>query len=340
MSKAGLQLFQLGISHQKAPLEVREKISTEGEKREALLGSLRTLSGLDEFLLLNTCNRVEIYGVGGDHVSAEVVAHFCRIHAMDSAEFSRYGEQLCGESAVRHIMEVASGLDSQMLGETEIFGQVKQAYEAAGRDSTLGPVLHKLFQKAFHAAKWVRTHTDISRGQVSIGNVAADLAGRIFGNLKRSRILLIGTGEVGEKTAQALVSRGARTVAVTSRTAENAQRLALAIGGEAVLFDTFANALHDYDIIIGSTAAPDFVLTLEDVNKALGKRRTRPLFLIDLALPRDIDPDSSGLQNVFLYNLDDLSGIANENLRSREAEAERSRNYIEDKAARLWESLQ
>ena len=202
-----------------------------------------------------------------------------------------------------------------------------------------GPVLNRLFEKSFQAAKSARTQTGITKGQVSIGNVAVDLANRIFGQVKNSRVLLIGSGEVGELTAQALKSRGVADISVTSRTFENAHKLAHQFGGAAIDFEDFVNQLHRFDIIISSTAAPGAILTPETIRKALKQRRARPLFLIDLAMPRDIDPAVEDVDNVYLYNLDDLSTIANENLALRKAEIDKARTILKAHAWNLWLQL-
>jgi len=226
-----------------------------------------------------------------------------------------------------------------MVGETEILGQLKQAYTAARDAQCAGNVFTRLFEKSFQAAKAARSQTAITRGQISIGNITVDLASRIFGKLDKSRVLLIGSGEVGEKTAQALKSRGVGDISVSSRTFENAHRLAHSLGGSAIDFEDFKSQLAHFDIIIGSTAAPGTILSREVIEATMEQRPERPCFLIDLALPRDIDPSVEAVENVYLYNLDDLSKIANENLTARTAEIEKAREILKKHAWNLWLQL-
>jgi glutamyl-tRNA reductase len=240
---------------------------------------------------------------------------------------------------VRHLLEVSSGLDSQMIGENEIFGQVKSAYAAAQERRTVGPVLNRLFQKAFHAAKHVRTHTAITEGQISVANVAVDLAVNIFGDLSSAQVLLLGAGEIGEKTAKAFQSRGAGGLAVSSRTLARAMELASTFGAVALPFEHFAAHLHQFDIVVCSTAAPGSVVALTDVVASMKRRPARPLFLIDLAMPRDVDSAVAGLANVFLYNLDDLARIADQNRAVRAAKVAQARELVEARTQALWEQL-
>ena len=226
-----------------------------------------------------------------------------------------------------------------MVGETEIMSQMKSAYSDARDSESTGKVLNRLFEKSFQAAKSARTQTGITRGQVSIGNVAVDLASRIFGKLTHSRVLLLGSGEVSEKTAQALKSRDVADISVSSRTFENARRLARELNGSAIDFSDFARRLDRFDIIIGSTASPEPILDFPLIRETMRRRPDQPLFLIDLALPRDIDPSVEDVEYVYLYNLDDLSKIANENLAARKAEIENARGILKKHAWSLWLQL-
>ncbi|MFW6218270.1 MAG: glutamyl-tRNA reductase [Verrucomicrobiota bacterium] len=293
-----------------------------------------------ECLVLNTCNRIEIYGlaegpVDEDRIRAELCAH----HGIERRLFDAHSFCYTNLDTLQHALEVAAGLQSQMVGETEILGQMKQAFAAAKAAQCTGTVLNRLFEKCFQAAKSARTQTGITKGQVSIGNIAVDLAGRIFGRLQNSRVLLIGSGEVGEKTAQALRSRGVGDIAVTSRTFENAHALAHALRGAAIDFADFHAQLHHYDILICATSAHGPLLDRARLRPIMKARPEQPLFCIDLALPRDIDPDVERLDNVYLYNLDDLSAIANENLAQRKAEIERARAILKAHAWQLWLQL-
>ena len=242
-------------------------------------------------------------------------------------------------AAVVHLFEVAAGLDSQMVGETEILGQVKDAYAAAQAAGTVGPVLNRVFQKAFHAAKIVRRETAIGEGQVSVATVAVALAERIFGRLHDSRVLVVGAGDIAEKTAKALRSREAGTVVFVNRTAAHAEELAREFAGSALPFARLAEGLAESDIVVSSTAAPEPVLTVPMVYAAMHKRASRPLFLIDLALPRDIEPGAAELPNVFVYNLDDLARLAEENIAQRRAEIDRARALLTGRAEETWQKL-
>jgi glutamyl-tRNA reductase len=329
-------LFLLGASHHTAPLAVREKLALDDARAAALAARLQATPGVKEFALLNTCNRVEIYGVARDpEALAALRAALCEITGCTPAEFETHGFARHNHDAVAHLFAVAAGIDSQMLGETEILGQVKAAYDDALARAWTGPVLNRVFQKTFQAAKYIRTHTAIGDGQISVATVAVDLAGRIFGELATSRILVIGAGDIGQKTVQAFQSRGASAITVASRTLARAEAAAPA-GGEAASLAELPEAVAAADIVASSTAAPEHVLTRDLVAAAMAHRPARPLFLIDLAVPRDIDPAAAELANVFLYNLDDLAKIAEENLAQREAEVARCRAIVAERTAALW----
>lgn len=335
-----LTLFTLGASHHTTPIELREKLALTADKMNTFCERLNQLAGLREYAVLNTCNRVEFYGLAD---STETVTNlqreFCAFQGFSDAEFHAIRQHALNRDAIQHLLEVSSGLDSQMLGETEILGQVKEAYAAAQSRHSTGPVLNRVFQKNFQYAKHVRTHTAITEGQISVANVAVDLATKIFGDLAEARILLLGAGEIGDKTAKAFQSRGARALTVASRRLERAQELATTLGATALPFEQWASHLADFDIVVCSTAAPQTVVTSQSIQAAMKKRPARPLFLIDLALPRDVDPSAAEMENVFLYNLDDLAKIAEENLAARTAEVARAREILIEKANSLWEQI-
>ncbi len=333
----GPSLFMWGVSHKKAPLQLRERCVLSPEQRTDFEALLKT-AGLREHLILSTCNRFEIYAVGG--APPEFFARALeRLNALPEGELENYHEQLKGEQAVNHLMRVAGGLDSQMVGETEIFGQVKDAYAAAQAAGATGAVLNRLFQKAFQAAKWVRSHTDISRGLTSVGSVAVDLAERIFGDLEKAHVLVLGAGEVGEKTLAAMRSRGARRTTLASRTHEHA--LAMAAQDENITAMPLQDALENlwrFDIVIASLAAQQPVLENFLIDAALTKRRFEPMFFIDAAMPRNIELCGE-LPQAYVYNLDDLSKIANENLASRHKAIEACEKILSQRAEKLWQSL-
>ena len=333
-------LFLLGCSHHTAPLEVRERISLTAEGLEAAAVELSGLPFLQESAILNTCNRLEFYGVS-DSASprAKMEDWLSGFQLLDATVFKSAAFWQEGVGVVQHLFEVSAGIDSQMVGETEILGQVKDAYAKAVARNCTGTMLNQLFQKSFQAAKWARSHTGIGCGHVSIGNVAVELASRIFGNLLGSRILVIGTGEIGETTVRALQSRGCRSITITSRTFAKAADLAHKFQGAAIDFTDFRGQLDAFDILISATDADGFVLQSSDIEISQSRRRGRPIFLIDLAMPRDIDQRAALLENVFLYNLDDLSVIANENLLQRKKEVEGCRGSLAVRASRLWEGM-
>lgn len=330
-------LFLLGASHHTAPIAVREKLALDESRAAALAARLQQTPGVGEFALLSTCNRVEIYGVSRDAATlAALRAGFAATTGCTLAELEGVLELRQNHEAVSHLFSVASGLHSQIVGETEILGQVKGAYETALARRWTGPVLNRVFQKTFQAAKHIRTHTAIGEGQISVASVAVDLAGKIFGDLAPVNILVVGAGDIGVKTVQAFQSRGAKSITVASRTLSKAEEAAAATGGWAASLADLPEVLAAADIVASSTSAPGLVLTQELVAAAMKRRAARPLFLIDLALPRDIDPEAAKLANVYLYNLDDLAEIAEGNLAQREAEVARCRAIIAERTAALW----
>lgn len=338
MSTAGF--FVIGATHHSAPLEVREKLSLAAAAADALRTELAGIAGLHEFAMLSTCNRIEFYGVASHPDAADdVTAAFCARQNFDTAAFEKIRLSLRDRAAVQHLVEVASGLDSQMVGETEIFGQVKDAYAKAQERRSTGPVLNRLFQKGFQAAKHVRTQTAITEGQVSVANVAVDLALTIYGSLTATRILLLGAGEIGEKTARAFQSRGAAGLTVASRRFERAMELATALGASAMPFEQSASRLAEFDVVVCATAAPEAVVTFATVEAAMRRRPARPLFFIDQALPRDVEATVARLENVFLYNLDDLAQIAEANRAARAVELVKARAIAAEKAGALWQQV-
>ena len=334
-------LFLLGANHHTAPLELREKLALTPEKLSAFQQKLAALEGLREFTVLNTCNRVEFYGVASTPATiARLQAEFCAFQDFPPEEFNAIRQHATGPDALRHLIEVSAGLQSQMLGETEILGQIKDAYADAQSRRTVGPVLNRVFQKTFQHAKYIRSHTAITEGQISIANVAVDLALKIFGHLGETRILLLGAGDIGEKTARAFQSRGAASLTVASRTMDRAMELAKIFNGAALPFETAPRHFAEFDIVVCSTAAPHAIVTHDAVAAAMKKRRAQPLFFIDLALPRDVEPAVAEVQNVFIYNLDDLAKIADENLAAREAQVAKARLIAREKTDALWKQIQ
>ncbi len=333
-------LVLLGASHHTAPLAVRERLAIDSGRAAALAERLRATPGVREFALLNTCNRIELYGVANGASAVDAVRRtLSDVTGCAPAELDGVVVQRENHDAIAHLFEVASGLDSQIVGEVEILGQVKDAYEKALERKWTGPVLNRVFQKTFQAAKHIRTTTAIGAGQISIATVAVDLAGKIYGDLQDVKVLVVGAGEIGLKTVQAFQSRGARSITVASRTLSKAEEAAASAGGWAASLAELPEVLAASDVVASSTSAPHAVLTRELVATAMRRRAGRPLFLIDLALPRDVEPDCASVSGVYLYNLDDLAQIAESNLAQRQAEVAKCRAILADSTAQLWPAV-
>ncbi len=313
-----MNLVVIGLNHRTAPVEVRERVAVPRGRWGAVSAELRK-AGLYEAVVVSTCNRVEVYGVAGEVAAAR------RFFSVPPQHLYEWRDQDC----VRHLCEVVCGLDSMVLGETEVLGQVKQAYEAAQTAGATGPVLNRLFQKAFAAAKHVRSRTAIARGSTSVGNVAVDLAEKIFRNLAARTVMVVGTGEISEATARALRSRGAGTILVCSRAQGRAVEFAAQIGGRAISYEDWPAQFPIVDIVITATGAPHPVITTEKLRPLLRHRPARPLFLIDIAVPRNVEPSCGELEDVFLYDLDDLQQIAQDNRAARERELDACRELID-----------
>lgn len=331
-----MDLLCLGLNHQTAPVDVRERFAVSAEKLGEVSRDLSQLAGINEVVVLSTCNRMEIYAFATELISAEksikqYLAGGSEFAMEDNGHFYKKEK----DDAARHLCRVVSGLDSMVLGETEIFGQVKQAYTKALQASATGGVLNKLFQKSFSVGKKVRTQTTIQGGQTSVGSVAVDLAEKIFGNLKSSEVLIIGAGEMSRLTAQRMMERGAKKIYVVNRSLENAQVLADEMNGEAVSFDDWERVLAKVDIVVSSTGATDPVVRPEHVEKVRAKRKYRPLFMIDIAMPRDIDPDVGKIEEVYLYDLDTLQTQANLNRDKRQEQVQVCEKIIEDEVQKL-----
>ena len=328
-----MELACLGLNHTTAPVEVRERfaVGTTGLGEASV--NLLKLANSTEAVVISTCNRTEFY------VAAE--------NAQTSISFleSNLAEKVHGHeepfyrfektSAARHLSKVVSGLDSMLLGETEIFGQVKQAYKAAHTAGSTGPILNKLFQKVFSIGKKVRTQTAIQEGTTSIGNVAVELAEKIFGHLKNSEVMVLGAGEMSRLTAQALVSRGAKSIIVANRTHERAVELAEEMKGRAVRFDDWLNVLKNVDVVISSTGAPHTIIHKEEIELVRRARKFRPLFLIDIAVPRDIDASVEEIEEVYLYDIDALEQLAEEAKTRRLAQIIECEKIIEAELQKL-----
>jgi glutamyl-tRNA reductase len=335
-----MSVVVIGLSHRTSPVELRERFAFAGETIPDALQALRAAGIATEAAILSTCNRVEIYAVtplAPDAAFAELKKFLVAHHAYDGA----LGDELytfAEPHSLHHLFKVAAGLDSMVIGETEIFGQLKDAYEIAFRHRFTGARLNKAFQRAFNVAKHLRTETNIQRGSVSVMSAAVELAEKIFSSLAEHDVLVIGAGETSEKTARALQSRGVEKITVTNRSPGRAAALAAELGGRAVPFEQWPEEFEKIDIAISSTAAPHHILDRATLEPLMKRRRNRPLLLIDLAVPRDIDPAAGTLDNVYLYNVDDLQGIAAEYLKLRQEEAARCEQIIAGKVAALLEA--
>ena len=308
-----MNLFCVGISHHTANVETRERYAGAGPEK-----ALREESACREVLMLETCNRVEIYGSAERPVTTEEILRClqsrCGYETIENADaFYRYDDEACAQ----HLFRVVAGLDSMVIGETEVLGQVKKAYAAARESGSAGPLLHRLFQRAFRVAKHVRSHTDITRGAVSVGSVAVELAVKIFGDLSKRTVLILGAGETSERTARALNSRGATDIRVSNRSRERAETLAALVAGRAVPFEDWSAQCREIDILISSTAADEPLLTPAILAPVIRGRADRPLFIIDIAVPRDVAPEVNDMDGVYLYDIDSLQSIAEQSLAMR-----------------------
>ncbi|MFM2132198.1 MAG: glutamyl-tRNA reductase [Opitutales bacterium] len=332
---ADASLVALSATHHTAGLDARASFAVGPEGVEAFYMAVRE-AGLREAVLLSTCNRLEAYVVGDEAAALHAREALLCAAAGGSEAVDPHLRPIPGLQAVEHLFAVVAGLDSQMVGEAEVAGQAKDAYADALARGMTGPVLNRLFQRAFQAAAWARTNTGISQGQVSLGNVAVDLAARVFGSLDESRVLVLGTGEAGRSVVKALVSRGAAQVSVASRTFDNARALAEEVGGSALLLADALRQAHAHDVIVGCAAVERPLLDAEAVRALLARRQGRPLLLIDLGVPRNFDAAARGIEGAYLCDLDDLAEVANANLRARRSEVERARAALAEKAARAW----
>ncbi len=331
-----MEIVALGISHKTAPIEVRERYSFGEPTVPVVLEKLRALEGVEEALLLSTCNRMEVYACasGEPHRVLRRIRELVADEKETPVEAAELYE-LAHPQSVRHLFKVASGLDSMVLGETEILGQLKQSYKIALDGKFTGKALNKAFQTAFNVAKKIRTETNIQRGSVSVASVAVELAQKIFESLAEQNVMVIGAGDTSEKTARALQSRGAKSIMVSNRSFERAEELANDLNGRAIRFDDWPEEFAKIDIVVSSTAAPHYLLTRDKLEPMLDRRGNRPLLLIDIAVPRDIEPEINFLDDVYVYNVDDLQAIAEEYLRLRREELALCDEIIADKAAGL-----
>jgi glutamyl-tRNA reductase len=332
-----MELIVVGLNHNTAPIQIRECLAFPEEKMEDALCKVHALLSVKENMIVSTCNRVEVYAATRQTDKAVLdLKHFLsQYHGLPLKEFEKNLYSFMGEEAVKHIFRVASSLDSMVKGEAQILGQIKSAYEMAVESKTSGIILHRLLHRAFHVAKRVRTETKIGDSAVSVSSVAVEVAEKIFGTLEKKTVLLIGAGEMCELAARHLVSRGVEKVLVTNRTYERAVALAQEFKGEAIPFDEMNQALRKVDIVISATDSPEYLIWHDQMAKVIKYRKQKPIFFIDIADPRNIEPNVNDIENVYLYNIDNLQEVADENIKDRGKEAQKAEAIVQDEVIKF-----
>jgi len=332
-----VHLFLLGVSHRTAPVDLRERLDFSSRDVGAAVEALAARASAAESVVLSTCNRSETYVATAEpaHARDELVAFLSDYHQLPRDAFLPHVFTYDDAAAAHHLFRVAAGLDSLVVGEPQILGQVKDAFQVAAERHCTGPLLSKTFHAAFGVGKRVRTETTIGEGAVSVSFAAVALARKIFGKLQGRRVLVVGAGEIGALTAQHLRSHGVAEIVITSRTAAHADALAAEVAGRAVPWSEMAAAIARADIVVTATGSQRPIITRADVAAATGRRRPDPLFIIDIAVPRDVDPSVAEIEQVFLYNVDDLQNIVQENLARRGAEIARAEAIVAEELARF-----
>jgi glutamyl-tRNA reductase len=328
-----MSLITLGINHKTAPLELRERLAFTPQSLPEALLSLKKLDHIEEASILSTCNRTELYCVTSEDNDLSIIQWFSQFHGLDEDLLKDHLYIHTHEATIRHAMEVACGLDSMVLGEPQIAGQMKDAFALANENGTIGQLLSKLYQRVFAVSKQVRTDTDIGSSPVSVAFAAVSLAKQIFGSLKETTVLLVGAGETIELTARHLYSHGVKNIIIANRSVERAQKLADEFDGQAISLQHIAAHLHRSDIVISSTASPLPIIGKGTVERALKLRRHEPIFMVDMAVPRDIEPEVSELDDVYLYSVDDLQSVIKENMENRQQAAEQAKEIIDSQVS-------
>jgi glutamyl-tRNA reductase len=338
-----MHLFLLGVSHRTAPVDLREQIDFAARGLDQALAAVAQKPSNAEAVVLSTCNRAELYvaSANPDAARVDLVEFLTEYHGVTSEALAPHLYEKRDGEVARHLFRVAAGLDSLVVGEPQILGQVKDAYAAASEQHAVGQLLNKLFHWSFIVGKRVRSETSVAEGAVSVSYAAVELAKKIFGRLKGRSVLVIGAGEMGKLTALHLQAQGVARVVITSRTAAHAAALAEAIGGATTApWEQLQASLADADIAVTATGARVPVLMKAGVEAAMRQRRNRPLFLIDIAVPRDVDPAAGDLEQVFLYNIDDLQAVVHENMSRRASEVGRAEAIVEEEVGRFAVWLQ
>lgn len=326
----------VGLSHRTAPIEERERIAVDAASCAQTAQRLLELDGVEEAVVLSTCNRVELYVAGpSTQLEATVAAHLCAACQVDAAWMERFTYAQNGPAAIKHLFRVTSSLDSLVLGEPQIIGQVKSAFAAAQSAGATGMWLNRVFTHAFKTAKRVRNETAVAENAVSVSFAAVELAKKVFGRLDGKSVLVIGAGKMGGLSVRHLKQAGVERVHIANRSAERGRELAEQLGGSAHGLDELPDLLGRVDIVISSTGSQEYVVKYETAKAALARRKYRPLFLIDIAVPRDIDPRCEQLTNVYLFDVDDLEKVVEANRHARQQEAQRAESIVEDETAQL-----
>ncbi len=331
-----MKILVLGVTHKTASVDIREKLAFNGPKLEEGILRLREIPEVREAAVLSTCNRVELYTcVSGAGAADKIKDFLAAFHGIQRSDFEKSLSLHNGDDAVRHVFRVASSLDSMVLGEPQILGQIKDAFDFALGKKTTGVLLNKLMKKAISTAKRVRTETKIAENAVSISFAAVELAKKIFTVLPGKSFMLLGAGEMAELAARHLVNNGVTDVMVVNRTYERGCELAREFNGKPVRFDEFLHELIHADIIICSTGAPSYVLRKEQMQKAMKERKNRPVFIIDISVPRNIDPEINKIDNVYLYDVDDLQEVVDANIHGRKKEADKAEKIIDEEVEKF-----
>ena len=332
-----MHLLLVGASHRTAPVELRERLDFCSRGLESAVRRLGDRASNTEAVIISTCNRAEVYIACNEPAVAvdDVLRFISEFHHLSEDQVRPHLYSHLDRDAVRHLFRVSSGLDSMIVGEPQILGQIKEAYGVATNAQTAGPLLNKLFHWAFGVGKRVRSETALAEGAVSVSFAAVSLSKKIFGTLHGRHVLVIGAGEMGKLTAMHLKAQGAASITITSRTLSHAQQLAEEVGGVVTSWDAMPQALLDADIVVTSTGAPSAILSKAQVRAAVPANRTRPLFIIDIAVPRDVAPEAAEIEQVFLYNIDDLQAIVRENLQKRGAEVTQAEQIVEEEVAKF-----
>lgn len=334
-----MSLLALGLNHHTAPVDIRERVAIGDDKLPAALLALKNLPAVNEATIVSTCNRTEIYCGMREHDPSPVLQWLYHYLDLQQPQFNDYLFQHADRDVVHHLMRVCSGLDSLVLGEPQILGQMKQAYSSANDAGTVGSELTPLFQSAFSVAKLVRTDTDIGSSPVSVAFAAVSLAKQIFADFSKHAALLVGAGDTMRLAAQHLASQGIANTYIANRTVERAAELANSVNGEALALADIGQALSKVDIVITATGSSLPILGKGAIEKALKARRYRPMLIVDIAVPRDVEPEVGDLDSVFLYSVDDLQGVIEQNLQSRQAAAEQAEEIIRNEVEQFHRRL-